>query len=541
LPTVNNTSGTIMSNQAQLQEQLDGINTALRILQVSLNRGDLTPEQTRTVLAQTSQLQSQKSSVESQLRSLGIVTNPPNPQVPSTTTDPLAQAIIRASPSPVPQGTIPTSSSSNVATVPLSQINIATPIAASDVATVDVTSGQERIILPAGQQSPAQDPQANRFVFDENGELVPADSTQAQDILARESRVQNVTPQPISTYSSIFNPETGLWDVYDLQTGQIVLTDRSQQDADLFAQDANTVGVENAQAGDVQRAEDFSTSIQAQTQAKTNNAQLQAALQQQRKQANDGDWRVRLRLAPSANYLYRADNPGPLLQPLKETDGVVFPYTPQIVQAYRADYTATSLTHSNYRGFFYQGSHPEDIQINATFTAQDTREANYLLAVLTFFKSVTKMFYGQDAQRGTPPPMVFLQGLGQYQFNLNPCVVTQFNYTLPSDVDYIRALSPNINGTNQNNLREGRQALPIDPFSSAVSRIKNLLQPQLGTGLSQYNKPAPRTLGTNSPTYVPTKIDISLILHPMQSRQQISQEFSLKDYANGSLIEKGFW
>jgi len=279
----------------------------------------------------------------------------------------------------------------------------------------------------------------------------------------------------------------------------------------------------------------------ARQQALTQQARAQAALQQQRKQANDGDWRVRLRLAPSANYLYKADNPGPLLQPLKETDGVVFPYTPQITTAYRADYTPYNLTHSNFRGFFYQGSSVEDIQINATFTAQDTREANYLLAVITFFKSVTKMFYGQDAQRGTPPPMVFLQGFGQYQFNLNPCVVTQFNYILPPDVDYIRALSPNINGTNQNNLRQGRQALPTDPFSSAVSRIKNLLQPQLGTGLTQYNKPAPRTLGTNSPTYVPTKIELSIVLHPMQSRQQVSQEFSLKDYANGSLIEKGFW
>ena len=281
--------------------------------------------------------------------------------------------------------------------------------------------------------------------------------------------------------------------------------------------------------------------VAAQQAAQTAQARAQAALQQQRKLANDGDWRVRLRLAPSANYLYRADNPGPLLQPLKETDGVVFPYTPQIIQAYRAEYSSTNLTHSNYRGFFYQGSQQEDIQINATFTAQDTREANYLLAVMTFFKAVTKMFYGQDAQRGTPPPLVFLQGFGRYQFNLNPCVVTQFNYTLPNDVDYIRALSPNINGTNQRNLREGRQALPTNPFSAAVSRIENILKPQLGTGLSQYDKPAPPTLGTNSPTYVPTKIDISLVLHPMQSRQQVSQEFSLKNYANGSLIEKGFW
>jgi hypothetical protein len=81
--------------------------------------------------------------------------------------------------------------------------------------------------------------------------------------------------------------------------------------------------------------------------------------------------------------------------------------------------------------------------MRCTFTAQDTGEANYLLAVITFFKSVTKMFYGQDAERGAPPPLVYLSGLGEYQFNEHPCVVSQFNYNLPSDADYIRAGSPN--------------------------------------------------------------------------------------------------
>jgi hypothetical protein len=387
---------------------------------------------------------------------------------------------------------------------------------------------------------PVDDPQANQFVFDDNGELIPADSAQARAILAQTNRVQNVSPDPISTYTTSFKVETGLFDVVDLQTGEIVASNLSQQGATLFAEDANTVGIQDALGTASAREEDFSTAIQSAAEARRLDAQAQQVREQQRKQANDGDWRVRLRLAPNATYLYNAEEVGPLLQPLKVTDGVVFPYTPQIVQAYRANYSSYDLTHSNYRGFFYQNSYLDDIQINATFTAQDTAEANYLLAVITFFKSVTKMFYGKDDQRGTPPPMVFLQGLGRYQFNLNPCVVAQFNYTLPDDVDYIRALSPNINGTNLLN-RRARQALPTNPFSSALSRIENLLKPQLGNGLTSSAPPAAPTLGTNSPTYVPTKIDISLILHPMQSRQQVSQEFSLRDYANGRLIQKGFW
>ena len=54
------------------------------------------------------------------------------------------------------------------------------------------------------------------------------------------------------------------------------------------------------------------------------------------------------------------------------------------------------------------------IYFSVKFTAQATFEANYMLAVIHFFRSVTKMFYGQDWQRGAPPPLVFLSGLGEY-------------------------------------------------------------------------------------------------------------------------------
>jgi hypothetical protein len=283
----------------------------------------------------------------------------------------------------------------------------------------------------------------------------------------------------------------------------------------------------------------LSSAEAARQQSTLNRARAQAILQQQRKQANDGDWRVRLRLAPLAEYLYKSDQPG-ILQPLAVTDGVVFPYTPQITTAYKANYNAYNLTHSNYRGFFYQGSQVEDIQLTATFTAQDTVEANYLLAVIHFFRSITKMFYGQDAQRGAPPPLVFLQGFGEYQFNLAPCVVASFNYVLPADVDYIRAGSPNINGTNLLQRRD-RQDLPTNPFSSAWTRINNVLKPQGIKKGAITSPPPPPTLGTNRPTYVPTKMEISIILHPMQSREQVSKQFSLKQYANGDLLKGGFW
>jgi hypothetical protein len=42
-------------------------------------------------------------------------------------------------------------------------------------------------------------------------------------------------------------------------------------------------------------------------------------------------------------------------------------------------------------------------------------------------------------------------------------------------------------------------------------------------------------------TYVPTKIEINITLLPTNTRAQVSQQFSLKKYADGSLIKGGYW
>ena len=267
-------------------------------------------------------------------------------------------------------------------------------------------------------------------------------------------------------------------------------------------------------------------------------AQQQATLEAQRKLINNGDWRVRLSLAPAADYLYNTPGDGTagILEPLRVTNGVLFPYTPQIDTQYRADYDSYSLTHSNYKGYFYKSSHTDAVNITATFTAQDTSEAEYLLAVIHFFRSVTKMFYGQDPERGAPPPLVYLTGLGEYQFNGHPCVVTSFNYTLPADVDYIRARSKNVSYSNLLQRRD-RQSLPTNLLTSALDRLFN-------AGVTKGAIPetqAPPTLGLNSPTYVPTKMQITISLLPVQSRSQVSKQFSLKQFANGNLLKGGFW
>jgi hypothetical protein len=239
---------------------------------------------------------------------------------------------------------------------------------------------------------------------------------------------------------------------------------------------------------------------------------------------NSDDWRVRLSLSPDANYMYRTNSPG-ILAPLKQTDGVIFPYTPQISAVYSASYEQTNIVHSNYIMHQYTRSSVDQISISCDFTAQDTHEANYLLAVIHFFKSMTKMFYGQDSspQRGTPPPLCFMYGLGGFQFDNHPLAITGFTYTLPNDVDYIKA-----NLGLSSTVRNG--AVSPTPTSA---RLPDTIRVGGTSAPANFQN----TTDTSEPTYVPTKIQISISCIPIMSRNAVSNNFSLKDYASGKLLQ----
>ncbi len=275
-------------------------------------------------------------------------------------------------------------------------------------------------------------------------------------------------------------------------------------------------------------------------------AKQQATFQARYKQTGNNDWRVRLSLSPNAQYLYNAGTPrgsaAGILAPLAATDGVIFPYTPTISTVYTANYEQYDLVHSNYRGVYYKNSRVGDINIRGTFTAQDTAEAEYLLAVIHFFRSATKMFYGQDPQRGTPPPVCLLNGLGTYQFSDHPVVISSFNYTTPNDVDYIRATNPNNFGSN---LLNRRAAVASNPGGSSLAGLNRLVNALLPKGA----KPQVPSQGivngtvtnTTGATYVPTKMEIDITLIPVQTRSQVSKQFSLENFANGQGLKGGFW
>jgi len=275
--------------------------------------------------------------------------------------------------------------------------------------------------------------------------------------------------------------------------------------------------------------------------AQTFNAQQQQQISDQTGQvASSNDWRLRLSLAPGAGYLYNANPPG-ILQPLKSTNGVVFPYTPKIEMNYKANYSASDITHSNYKSYFYQNSSVDAISITGHFTAQNTVQANYLLAVIHFFRSVTKMFYGQDAQRGSPPPLLFMSGLGQYQFNKQACVLTNFNYSLPDDVDYIRGGVANNVGLNTQTIANILNSAVASGAITGYARLAAAFTTPGALPDTPFGSLATPSLAPGVPTYVPTKMDISLQLLPVVSRQKVSQQFKLATYATGDGLKGGFW
>lgn len=155
---------------------------------------------------------------------------------------------------------------------------------------------------------------------------------------------------------------------------------------------------------------------------------------------NNADWRVRLSVPSGPAF-----KDSIILAPLAATNNsMVFPYTPNIYMTHSANYNTLQPTHSNYPFYVYQNSAVDQFTIQGEFTAENAKEGEYIIAVMHYLKSITKMSYGESSNKGAPPPVVRLNGYGDYVFKNVPVIVQQYNMTLPPDVDYIQVdLGPN--------------------------------------------------------------------------------------------------
>ena len=200
----------------------------------------------------------------------------------------------------------------------------------------------------------------------------------------------------------------------------------------------------------------------------------------------ENDTRVRVGLSPASGGILYNDPSNKILSPLAGTDGILFPYTPNITTSHSANYAAMHPTHSNYAQHSYGNSNVDSITVTGQFTANTADEARYMLAVIHFMRSAHKMFFGVDALRGTPPPVLRLSGYGPFQFNSVPVVLHAFTHDFEGSSDYIEV-----------------------PLASAPD--------------------------ASTKTMVPTLMNINMSLLPMYSRNQIGN-FGLESFARGDLI-----
>lgn len=223
------------------------------------------------------------------------------------------------------------------------------------------------------------------------------------------------------------------------------------------------------------------------TATRTNQPEVKSGVTSTSLIQTEDDWRIRVSLPTKSEIFYQdAKRSQVMLQPLVDSgvNGVVFPYTPQITVAHNARYSEQGLTHSNYKQFYYEGSDVAAITISGDFTAQNEKEAAYVMACVYFLRACTKMWFAQTASLpvGTPPTIVFLDGYGQFYFPHVSCVVTNFSHTLPADVDYVQLKS--------------------------FGQI----------------------------TRVPTMSQLSITLQPVVSRKRIHEDFNLDYFAQGLLL-----
>jgi len=214
-------------------------------------------------------------------------------------------------------------------------------------------------------------------------------------------------------------------------------------------------------------------------------------------QTTSEDWRVRIMLPDIPSFKNSS-----LLTPLIESDeSLVFPTLPQILITHTADYDSIAPTHSNYAYPVYSNSTVEDINIACEWPVENEADGKYWIAAVHFFRSVTKMFYGDSPNRGAPPPVCYLKGYGDYVFNNIPVVVKMFSMDLNDGVDYIK-----------------------------VPLIRSL---DIGQGSQFFNDTT-----SSSYTYVPTLSRLSIVVTPAFSRNE-TRQFNLDEFTKGGYIGKG--
>ena len=266
---------------------------------------------------------------------------------------------------------------------------------------------------------------------------------------------------------------------------------------------------------------------------------------------NSDDWRVRLSIPP--NFFASSD----VLAPLQRAGGLVFPYTPTISISHSATYDDVAITHQNYQFMAYQNSKANAISISGPFNVEDAVQAQYWIAAIHFLRSATKMYTGDGDSAGSPPPILSLNGYGDYVFKNVPVVITSFSIDLPADANYI-ATTMGTAGFSGHGTASGGAASTISGFAAISTGLAGIAG-QLGAGklatslgkvgaignviggaTQLLSGGAGQGVGGSFPTssgntHVPNKSTLTVTVQPVYSREAVRQ-FSLSKFVNGGYV-----
>ena len=176
-----------------------------------------------------------------------------------------------------------------------------------------------------------------------------------------------------------------------------------------------------------------------------------------------------------------------ILKELANVNGIIFAYTPAMMQAaFSANYGTYDTTHSVYQQQYYVNTPNPTISMQAYFVSNTIEEAKYNIACLHFLKTMTKMDYGSTAGlAGTPPPILHFSAYGEYNYKNVPVVVSGVDYTFADDADLV--------------------TVDVD----------------------------------GSPISIPTSFAVSITMMMQQNPEKVSREFSFANYASGAALKNG--
>ena len=176
-----------------------------------------------------------------------------------------------------------------------------------------------------------------------------------------------------------------------------------------------------------------------------------------------------------------------ILKELANVNGIIFAYTPAMMQAaFSANYGTYDTTHSVYQQQYYVNTPNPTISMQAYFVSNTIEEAKYNIACLHFLKTMTKMDFGSTAGlAGTPPPILHFSAYGEYNYKNVPVVVSGVDYTFADDADLV--------------------TVDVD----------------------------------GSPISIPTSFAVSITMMMQQNPAKVSREFSFANYASGAALKNG--